>query len=164
MLVLGDGGGGDGCWCQLSVVSLFSVELGIKLCYMRWHFLHHPTEVIDCGCVILSMVMMTSAVMNTRLAKYLALVVLSRLWRIVTLINSISKKRAGRVAHQLANQIKQLQSENAGLKQQLSHLKVTVAAQNVATLTSAQQQQQSAMMMTTPLLAGSSQPLPSSSD
>jgi hypothetical protein len=99
------------------IVSLFGLELVLKMAYLRAHFLHHAGEVVDLLLVTGTLTVCVESLMHPAgyLSRWWSLIVVTRVWRVVTLVNTCSKRRAARAKFGLVRKVSQLKAQNQAL-------------------------------------------------
>uniref|UniRef100_UPI00358F29B3 voltage-gated hydrogen channel 1 n=1 Tax=Myxine glutinosa TaxID=7769 RepID=UPI00358F29B3 len=103
-------------YLSLSVLSLFMVELLIKLYVFRLEFLHHGLELLDAAVVLISFVLDIVYSLQHSAFDATGLLVLLRLWRVVRIANGIVISVKGRAR----NKISVLRNEKEALMEQLT--------------------------------------------
>ncbi|KAM9371508.1 voltage-gated hydrogen channel 1 [Phaethornis superciliosus] len=107
-------------YLSLSILTIFVIEVGIKLFVYRCEFFHHKFEVLDGIVVIVSFILDVTFIFRKTEFEGLGLLILLRLWRVARIINGIILS----VKTSSDQQVSQLKLENLELAtkvQQLEH-------------------------------------------
>uniref|UniRef100_A0A8C4R543 Voltage-gated hydrogen channel 1 n=1 Tax=Eptatretus burgeri TaxID=7764 RepID=A0A8C4R543_EPTBU len=103
-------------YLSLSVLSLFVVELLVKLYVFRLEFLHHGLELLDAAVVLISFVLDIVYSLQHNAFDAAGFLVLLRLWRVVRIANGIVISVKGRAR----KKISALRNEKEALMEQLA--------------------------------------------
>ncbi|RUS79765.1 hypothetical protein EGW08_012481 [Elysia chlorotica] len=76
-------------YCSLAILSLFLIEVGMRIFVLRLDFLKHKLEVLDAVVVVVSWVLDIVFRDNEDAAAGVGLLIILRLWRITRIINGI---------------------------------------------------------------------------
>lgn len=109
-------------YISIAILSIFLIELLLKIYVMGLTFFKHKMEVFD-GIVIIVSFALDVAFSNDGALDGVSLIVLFRLWRVTRIVNGIILS----VQMQAGRKIKALEIENASLKEEVEQLKSNYA-------------------------------------
>ncbi|KAJ7390523.1 Voltage-gated hydrogen channel 1 [Desmophyllum pertusum] len=110
-------------YISIAILSIFMIELFLKIYAMGLTFLKHKMEVFDGIVVIVSFSLDVAFSGKEGAVDGISLIVLLRLWRVTRIINGIVLS----VKMQAERQIEVLEKENSELKEELEQLKTKCA-------------------------------------
>ncbi|XP_065836788.1 voltage-gated hydrogen channel 1-like [Oscarella lobularis] len=112
--------------CGLIVLSLFLVEIILKLYCMDISFFKHKLEVFDAIVVIVSFALDVAYSGNEDAWDGVGLLILLRLWRVTRIINGIIisvKKKSEKQAHEMSIEMDKLKAKIAEMQDELDQMK-----------------------------------------
>lgn len=110
-------------YISIAILSIFMIELFLKVYAMGLKFFKHKMEVFDGIVVIVSFSLDVAFSGEEGAVDGVSLIVLLRLWRVTRIVNGIVLS----VKMQAEKKVNELEKENSALKEEVEHLKTKCA-------------------------------------